>query len=619
MARTRKAIQPLNLAKYDVLIEDRGVRSDYFKISQFDGYFYGGRNAFLVAGATVLRPGSNILVEILNSNGTTVYSAPVNSFVEGSSRLIQVEVYENTPIGPGKIILLGSTDFYTDGRPIPQEWRGKYNVRWIENVIISPRVENKTPIRFVTSPAIVVEEKFYSSPVASFEREITVPVDVTITPKYYNVFPNGYLLSLSGPDDDTRFFNKYLNGTLTGSIKLDEDGNEFANINLPITRIFNSRLAESQGKLIFTNLNNSILSGYISASGEYTTNITPFGNVNITSSLNLQYNELTTTSSAYLISFAKIRLVNLSTVSGEIHKIKLSYKPTSEPGEYVLLSDVNTFVAELFAVDSGSVPYETGYFTDKLILNDYWYAATMSVLPNQTNPNIPEYYFTSSVIEEPTQLQQCCTELLDAIRFDVPISSSGTTFDENVSYFIGNKENNKIALFPRSEYTISFDALVAKTSGSYVLDQPNYSMEVYLVASSGSNQNILETNRLGQLIGTLTPTSTFQKQNFERVEFNFVPKIRTSGVFDIRFVIYGGFWDVANISVKTAQEPFFSPDEFDILIPQVNYADSLLEFKAEYVDINNNSIGVNTISLPTYFTGSLRNQQINIFFDNGIV
>ena len=65
MARTRKSIQALNLYKYDVLIDDRGPRSDYFKITQFDGYFYGGRNAFLVAGATVLKPRSKLLVEIL--------------------------------------------------------------------------------------------------------------------------------------------------------------------------------------------------------------------------------------------------------------------------------------------------------------------------------------------------------------------------------------------------------------------------------------------------------------------------------------------------------------------------------------------------------------------------
>ena len=107
MARTRKSIQPLNLYKYDVLIEDKATRSDYFKVTQFDGNFYGGRNAFLLAGNVALRPNSKILVEILNKDGNTVYSAPVAFFIEGNSRLVQIEVYNDTPIGPGKIVLLG--------------------------------------------------------------------------------------------------------------------------------------------------------------------------------------------------------------------------------------------------------------------------------------------------------------------------------------------------------------------------------------------------------------------------------------------------------------------------------------------------------------------------------
>lgn len=604
MARTRKAIQPLNLARYDVLIEDRGVRSDYFKITQFDGYFYGGRNAFLVAGAGVLRPNSSILVEVLNSNGTTVYSAPVKSFVEGSSRLIQVEVYEDTPIGPGKIVILGSANFYLDGTPIPDEWRDKYNVRWMADVIISPLTDNKTPIRFVNTPEIVVEEKFYLAPLSSsFTESISIPVNLSFSPKYFNVFPNGYLLNLNGPGS-TRFFNKYLDGKITGSVKFSgSNGSETASVDIPITRIFDSTTAESTGKLIYTDLNNLFLGGYVSASGQYTTNLNPFGNQTVTTDLNLLYNELNTTTTGSLVSFAKARLVNLSTISGEINKVRLSYKPATEPGEYVSLGEVKTFVAELFSIDSGSNPYETGRFNEDIVLDDYWYAATMSVAHDAINPIAPNYYYTSSLAVNPI-LQQCCTELLDAVRVEVPISSSGTTFQNNVSYFLANKENNTILLFPQSEYTLSFEALVSKTSGSYTLNQPDYSMEVYLVAESGSEQRILDTNTLGQLLGTLTPTTNFQKQNFETVELNFVPQIKTSGEFGIRFVVYGGFWNIANVSVKAAQEPFFSPDEFDILIPQVNYEDKILEFKAEYLDINNNSIGVSTVSLPTYFTGS---------------
>jgi hypothetical protein len=279
MARTRKSIQPLNLYKYDVLIEDKGTRSDYFKISQFDGYFYGGRNAFLIAGAGVgiFRPGTKVLVEILNKNGATVYSAPITSFIEGSSRLIQVEVYSDTPIGTGKIVILGCAQTYIDGTPIPDEWKDKFNVRWSADVIISPLIENKTPIRFAKAPSIVVDEKFYSTPSSStFIKQINVPVDISITPKYFNVFPNGYLVKLNGPSD-TRYFSPYLDGTITGSITIKNSTvSETASIFLPLTNIFNKNLAESEGSLLYTNNKTLLLEGAFSSSGQYLTNISPF-------------------------------------------------------------------------------------------------------------------------------------------------------------------------------------------------------------------------------------------------------------------------------------------------------------------------------------------------------
>jgi len=604
MARTRKSIQPLNLYKYDVLIEDQGPRSDYFKISQFDGYFYGGRNAFLVAGAGVLHPGSKILVEILNKNGTTVYSAPITKFVEGNSRMVQVEVYSDTPIGPGKIVLLGNADTYIDGRPIPEEWRDKYNVRWITDVVISPLVYNKTPIRFETSPSVVVEEKFYNVPSSSlFTENVNVPVNIELTPKYYNVFPNGYQIRLTGPGN-TRYFSEYAGGTITGSIYIDTNGSaEVASISLPITRIYNSTLAESTGKLIYTDKQTLLLDGFISNSGAYTTTLSPFGSTTVTGSLNLVYNNLQTFSTGSETSFAKLRVVDAKTLSGEINKVRVSYKSSTQPGEYVTLSDVNVGVVELFAVDSGSNIAETGKFRS-VNINDYWYSATMSVERGDSTPTLPTYYASASQIPDQTLISQCCVDLLDSISATPAISAS--TYIDNVSSFIGNRLNNSLTLFPRSEYTLAFDAFVSRTSASIGLDQSDYGMEVFLVPQENSETKLLETNVRGQLLGKLTPQANFQKQNFERVEFNFSPRIIQSGKFGLRFVFYGGFWNIANVSVKTAQEPFFSPDEVDILIPIIDFGNDILEFRTEYLDINNNTAGVSTFSIPLYVTGSQR-------------
>ncbi len=602
MARTRKSIQPLNLYKYDVLLEDKGTRSDYFKVSQFDGYFYGGRNAFLVAGTGVLKPNSRILVEILNKDGATVYSAPVTSFIEGNSRLVQIEIYNDTPIGAGKIVLLGCANTYLDGTPIPVEWQDKYNVRWIADIIISPLIENKTPIRFEKNPSLVVREKFYYLPSASqFTEQIKVPVDIELTPKYYNIFPNGYLAKLVGPAN-TKYISDYAGGFITGTITLNNTATtETASISIPINKIYNDTLVESQGTLIYTNNNELILGGVISSSGIYTTTIQPFGLVTVSSSLDIQYNRLSVENTGSAISFAKLRLVDIKTRSGEIHKIRVSYKPTTEPGEFVTLGDINTSVVELLSIDSGSKVVTTGKFVN-LDVSNYWYSETMSLARTNTATTLPIYYTSSSLSSSYLPIIQSSDILLNSITSTPQIVNNN--YINNTSYFIGTKNTNVIELFPRTEYTIKFDAIVSRASGSTTLNQSDYSVEVYLVKEPGLTGKILDTNPRGQLLGILTPTSTYQRQNFENTEFNFTPKINQSGNFGLRFIVYGGFWQIANVSVKPAQEPFFSPDEVDILVPNVNYTDKILTFKAEYLDVNNNSIGLSTLSLPTYFTGS---------------
>ena len=602
MARTRKSIQPLNLYKYDVLIEDKGTRSDYFKVSQFDGYFYGGRNAFLVAGTGVLKPNSKILVEILNKEGTTVYSAPVTSFIEGNSRLVQIEIYNDTPIGAGKLVLLGCANTYLDGTSVPIEWQDKYNVRWIVDIIISPLIENKTPIRFEKNPSLVVNEKFYYLPSASqFTEELRVPVDIELAPKYYNIFPNGYLAKIKGPTN-TQYISDYVDGFITGTITLDSISiKDTASISIPINKIYNSLLAESDGTLIYTHNKELILGGLLSSSGIYTTTIQPLGLTTVSGSISIQYNRLRVENTGSAISFAKLRLVDLKTRSGEINKVRISYKPTTEPGEFVVLGNINTEVTELLTIDSGSKVVPTGQFTN-LDVSRYWYSETMSLNKADTTATLPTYYISSSMSSSYLPIVQSSAILLNSVTATPQIVNN--KYINNSVYFIGTKSTNVALLFPRTEYTLKFDAIVSRTSESISLIQSDYSIEVYLVKDPSSEGKLLDVNPCGQLLGTLTPNSTYQRQNFENTEFNFTPKIIQSGNFGLRFIVYGGYWQIANVSVKPAQEPFFSPDEVDILVPNVNYTDKILTFKAEYLDINNNSIGLSTLSLPTYFTGS---------------
>jgi hypothetical protein len=603
MARTRKAIQALNLYKYDVLIDDKGPRSDYFKITQFDGYFYGGRNAFLIAGTPVLKPNSKILVEVINVNGQTVYSAPVSNFIEGSSRLIQVEVYNDTPIGPGKIVILGSADTYLDGKPIPAQWRDKYNVRWITDVVISPLINNKTPIRFVNPPVSQVEEKLYVPPAtSSYSQSVFIDVgDYELSPVTYNVVQNGYLIRLKNPNENNVFKSEYINNKLRISASINETS-ESIYAELPLTKIFNSTTAESRGVILTTSTGRKLTKCFISGSGTgYSPYWENFNNITVNSSASIIYSKIIQSDLTGLIqSFAKIRISNLNTISGEVHNVRISYKPTTDPGEYVSLGTTRTLVDELLSVDENNRIVSIGKFKD-INISNYWYAATMSVGRTELNPVIPSNYFSSSLYSN-LQIRSGSDVLLDSLIIRPDIVSGG--YANDVSYFLGNKKELQIQLFPNSEYTLKFDATVARSSASVEYTKQDTSLEVYLVGQEDSLGSLNEVNSKGQLIAAITPAGNRGVQLFDGTEFNFKPKISKAGIFGLRFVFYGGFWDIANISLNVAEEQFFNPDEVFLLIPNVAYRNKLLTFKTEYLDINNNSVGASTIAAPQFFEGT---------------
>ena len=168
MAKTRKTLQLKNLVKYDVLIEDTSETSTYFQVTNLPSLFTGGRNSFLLGGSEFLKPKSTILIEIIDSTGNAIYQTPVKNYVEGSSRLISVEINENTTVGIGYLIIMGEAQSSENG-VIPEKWKNTYNVRWIHKIRIEPNLLNKSPIVLLNKPEVYAEEKrFYSISTASY-------------------------------------------------------------------------------------------------------------------------------------------------------------------------------------------------------------------------------------------------------------------------------------------------------------------------------------------------------------------------------------------------------------------------------------------------------------------
>ena len=142
MARIAKQAPRQNLLRISVLIEDPKSYSEYFEVSELNRIFHAGKNGFLIRGSQFLKQGSQISIEVLDRFNSPVFSTPVDNFSEGGSRAVSIEIFQNTLDGPGKLVILGTAQTFSDGTPITDEFVGKPNVRWVVPIQIETTNQN---------------------------------------------------------------------------------------------------------------------------------------------------------------------------------------------------------------------------------------------------------------------------------------------------------------------------------------------------------------------------------------------------------------------------------------------------------------------------------------------
>jgi len=305
----------------------------------------------------------------------------------------------------------------------------------------------------------------------------------------------------------------------------------------------------------------------------------------ITGSINYYYvSESSALITSSILSFAKLRIINLDTVSGEIFRIKASSKQAGAQTDFGFVADTPTTVGELLitsSADQDDREQPIGIFNTQAILTASWYAH------NVTGSGTPDTSYGDDTLNASTHIS---LSLDDSHMLDAGYAVTTTS-----SYFIGTRE--EFALFPTSEYTLKFDSYVYTTSGAFAYTASAYNTDVYITGSA-----IVGDNPFGQKIGSITTTG--KAGYFPNKQFNFtVPR---SGSAGLRFVVNNGFWQFANISLKVAEEYAFSPDEVIITIPNNAANTSSLIFKTDLFDINNNALDLNIQSVPTFFSGSRR-------------
>jgi len=362
MARIKKYSPEQNLSSFQTFVIDDNPNSDYFRITEFNDTFTGGKNGFLIEGSQYLKETTEIKIEILDVEGNPIYYEPakgVPEYYEGISSLIAVYIYNDTPIGLGKITVLGELKQYDDNgviRDVPDQWKGNYNVKWENDFQINKILANEDRVRFFKRPKVNIGE--INKPIFNNNANLITQIG--------NV--NGIPLaptagtSLSEFSLPTSYRLNVTNGSnWTGSI----DGNRISFDDIDYNPIVLDVVSETE----------------VIVSPPYAPNgiVAPFSNESYVSSFN--YLEgVTDLATALTGSFAKISITDMKTAVGDAARVKVYRRSQSNLTDYEFVQEIqlesNELLRDIETTEANEISY--GTFTQD-VLSQYWITSSNDI------------------------------------------------------------------------------------------------------------------------------------------------------------------------------------------------------------------------------------------------
>jgi hypothetical protein len=548
MPKQKKYVQTLNLQKYRVWITDTDPFSRYFRVSQFPDVFTAGKNSFLINGSDELSPDTEVLVEIIDADGQTIFQQPIARYLDGLSRMVSIEIYEDTPPGLCTVTILGRLRQDDKGNLPPDNFKAAYNVKWRRTVLVDPFKPNISPIRLYRKPTLSVNEIL-----VPYRDLVTGSTAVLNTGSINGVtsagnrqypqtvlIPSGFVFTRD-MQDAVVAFNV---GTASYSGAIDT--------------IFNERLAQ-------------ITPAYTAST--LIQNFAP-------PTFSISYRQADTFSQLlYTRSYADVNINRLKTFSGDVQRAKIYYKSKDIPGDFQFLSDVTIDSTELTATASipfGDANFSVGSIISQSVINTYWEGGTFR----------GTQYTASGVT-----LANDSYNLLDSLYVSSPTTMYSTGALKPLAYA---GISAPLAFDSDSEYTLQGNVACFKSASGF-----DAKMEVYLFGSAFPSSS---NSPYGTLIDTLEVPAGQTRQYFMNRSVNFTST--TSGSAYLRFVMYGGKWHIADTKIVSSNAFGFNPDLIRVQIPIINRVRfERLQFKVELFDFNSNRVPVDVSSDYVFFDG----------------
>ena len=508
----------LNLSNFQVFENDNQPNSEYFRISDLSETLTGGKNGFLIEGSEHLKESTEIKIEILDVEGNPVYFEPGDGtpeYYEGNSKLIAVHVYEDTPIGIGKITILGELKSIVgdDGAitSIPSEWAGNYNVKWEKTIQINKNVLNEDIVRFYKKPIVSVSE-------------LVKPI---FTKNIPSVVQNGSLQGISQSPPAGADLSKWRAGTVY-KLKIDDGiSNWTSSVDDNVIEV--SSLNYSANVIEVLSNTEVLVDTPYTSSGNL---VNDFDTSNYQTTFEYVEGQ-TVTDSALTGSFAKINFNNLKTFVGDVARVKVFRKSRNTIGDYQFVQESKLESSELLKDITTTTDTELSYGRfDETNLSTYWITSSndhpVTINTDILNASVKTNYDTSA---GGTQI------LSTSGSFEI---SSGVEYTLNFKTLLSGSEGSVQSIrayFSGSNYEQNFLTI----SGSLVYNT-RQSVSQNILATTTADDTYLKFDiNGGDWYISNVSLKNAQDTSFSPDEFTLIqdiPRKLATETFDFKFEFY---------------------------------------------------------------------------------
>lgn len=554
---------------------------------------------------------TEILIDVIDSSGNTVYYYISKIANEDNSRSIIVHILNSTAPGNCKLYFSGTNT------------QGNYYL-YVTELVVNNQLENSQPVKFETEPVIKYTgttnsiRTFPNVSRATTRLGTNISMISNISPKQLN----RDVLSIEKPELKSYEVRNEVSGNIGNSNLVEtpsffqpsvaysnnfvfsssmKGGQIFVNgIHLdPPKNAANPSLffSHSYSASILNVLNTSSIEVYppFTKTFNYKTvdgldAIASFNRFIDHGNFTASFNEISTLSeSESTQSYAQLDLFNIEPVAGTLDSVLVSYKPLNVFGND--FQPIGTFKVSSvnLLVDSASV-----FFDNELGLVETPIGVFRNGLGDFQNFWTTQSFGTGSIIVSKSN------QIVDGIKITYP-----TTRKASIADYVIFKPKSQYQpwLYTNTEVLLQFETFSESDFSENIAQ-----IDVYISGSdikhiSGNSEETLiqpiNSSSFGNYIGSISQKLGSLRQN----KIEFISK-ESNNILPI-FVIRSGTWHFGNISLSTRKEKGYSPNQSRIRVPLNDVMlNTELALRIDYQNNLGEKTNYHTLLNGVYFQGT---------------